>query len=99
MRHLVDALIIILLLMIGSSIKTYSENIDYTKLAERITSFETDVSVNNVLDTNYVPNKVYVKQVDENRAGRMAHNVSKVIEEFLETTFDFTNEMFYQVLK
>ena len=97
MRYLIDAILIVVLLVIGSALQDYGENMNRSApLEERIDQFESDVQQEVVIRDVYSADKPYLKQIEENPAGKLAEKASEFIIDFVDITMNFTSEIIKQ---
>lgn len=97
MRYLIDAILIVVLLVIGSALQDYGEKMQKTApLEERITQFESDVQDEVVIRDVYSRDKPYLKQIEENPAGRLAEKASGFVIDVIDITMNFTSEIIKQ---
>lgn len=97
MRYVMDAILIVVLLVIGSALQDYGEKMNQSApLEERIGQFESDVDKQVVIRDVYSKDKPYLKQIEENPAGRLAEKASEFIVEFVDITMNFTSEIIKQ---
>lgn len=100
MRYLLDALLIVVLLVIGSALQDYSEKLRTQEpLQERVDQFEQDISSGKIIRDVYSTKKPYLKQIEENGAGKLAQKASDMVIDFVDITMNFTSEVMKQVWK
>ena len=100
MRFIIDAVLIIVLLVIGGALQDYSEKLQGTiPIEERVKQFENDVANEEIIRDVYSIEKPYLKQIEENNAGKLADQASKFVVEFIDVTMNFTSEIIKQTWK
>lgn len=97
MRYLIDAILIVVLLVIGSALQDYGEKLNQSSpLEERLETFENDIQQEAVIRDVYSQNKPYLKQIEENPAGQLAEKASNLIVDVIDITMNFTSEIIKQ---